>query len=390
MGSLAAATNLVPVVRNDLQLGVPIPHSVYDRSGQLLLKAGFRINLERHLQILLSNGLYFDQATLLAPVRPRSVTSVMPQQEEEQGTFELVENIKERLRKLFEYFRVGRDHDTFVLRVETLSLAVQEACTHDTDAVLACLNLDYEMPYEVIHHLLAAVLCELIGKRLGVKEESRSSLVMAALTHDIGLIDLQDTLDKQEGPLTVSQKTRVAAHSTESTQVLRDLGVRDPTWLDAVLHHHERIDGSGYPDQLVGDALRPPARILAVADNYSAMVRDRPYRKAMVSRAAMRELMVDQGNKIDQRLIQAMIKEIGIFPPGVLVKLASGEVAVVKERLENTAAPAACAFIKPDGMPMLTLIRRDTSKVEYNIEGIVPFSQYRGSVSLIRSLWVSH
>lgn len=391
MSSGQVTSNLVPVARNDLQLGVPIPHSVYDRSGMLLLKSGFRINLQRHLDILLQNGLYFDQATQFAPVRPREVRASAPVVAEEvQSTFELVETIKQRLRHLFEYFRVGREHDAFLLRVETLGITVQEACTHDSDAVLACLNLDYEMPYEVIHHLLAAVLCELIGKKLGVKEEARSSLVMAALTHDLGLIDIQDTLDKQVAPLTPSQKARIASHPAESVQILRELGVRDPAWLDAVHHHHERIDGSGYPDRLVGDALRPPARVLAVADTYSAMVRDRPYRKAMVSRAAMREMLVTQGGQIDQRLIQAMIKEIGVFPPGVLVKLASGEIAVVKEGLADRASPVVCAFIKPDGMPMLTLLRRETARPEHTIEGIVPFSQYRGSVSLIRSLWVGN
>lgn len=390
MSSIPVTSNLVPVSRSDIQLGVPIPHSVYDRSGMLLLKAGFKINLERHLGVLLQNGLYFDQATMITPVRPRESRPAAPMAEEQQSTFELVETIKQRLRHLFEYFRVGREHDAFLLRVETLGITVQEACTHDTDAVLANLNLDYEMPYEVIHHLLAAVLCELIGKRLGVDEAARSSLVLAALTHDIGLLDVQDLLDRQATPLTAAQKARITAHPLESVQVLRGLGVRDAAWLDAVHHHHERIDGSGYPDGLVGDAVRSPARVLAVADVYSAMVRDRPYRKAIVSRLAMRELMLAEGQRIDQRLTQAMIKEIGVFPPGVLVKLANGETAVVKQRLVNSASPIVCSFIKPDGMPMLTLLRRETTRPEFGIEGIVPFSQYRGSVSLIRSLWAGN
>jgi len=390
MSSGQVSSNLQPVARSDIRLGEPIPYSVYDRSGMLLLKAGFRINLERHLDILLQSGLYFDEASMFAPVRPRETRPLAPAREEEQSTFELVETIKLRFRHLLEQFRVGREQDAFLLRVETIGITVQEACTHDTDAVLACLNLDYELPYEVIHHLLAAVLCELIGKKLGVNESARASLVMAALTYDLALLDIQDTLDRQATPLSPSQKARIAAHCAEGVEQLRELGVRDPAWLDAVHHHHERIDGTGYPDQLLGEAVKPPARVLAVADTYSAMVRDRPYRKAMVSRAAMRELMVTEGARIDQRITQAMIKEIGIFPPGVLVKLASGEIAVVKERLGNPAAPLVCAFVKPDGMPMLSLLPRDTARPEYTIEGIVPFSQHRGSVNLIRSLWIGN
>ena len=127
--------------------------------------------------------------------------------------------------------------------------------------------------------------------------------------------------------------------------------------------------------------------MLAIADIYSAMVRDRPYRKAMVSGEAMRKLMLEQGQKTDSRLIHMMIKEIGVFPPGAIVRLANGEIAVVKKRTENSASPIVCAFIKPDGMPMLTPLQRDTANDKYRVEGIVPFSNYRGSVVVLRSLW---
>jgi hypothetical protein len=107
----------------------------------------------------------------------------------------------------------------------------------------------------------------------------------------------------------------------------------------------------------------------------------------MVSKTAMRELMIEQGNKTDQRLIQVMIKEIGVFPPGAIVRLVNGEIAVVKERQENSAYPIVFSFVKTDGMPMLTPVRRDTAKAEFNVDGMVPFSQYKNCISLIRSLW---
>ena len=244
------------------------------------------------------------------------------------------------------------------------------------------------MPYEVVHHVKVAVLCELIGKRLGVGEETRLTLIKSALTHDLGLIDIQDDLDRQTSPLTPGQQKRIREHPADGAMRLRQLGVVDPVWLDAVRHHHERLDGSGYPDGLVGDAIKIPTRVLAVADNYAAMVRDRPYRKAMLTRSAMRELMTDDGGKNDRRLIEAMIKEVGVFPPGALVKLASGEVAVVKSKGSNSAQPEIYALIKLDGMPMLTPARRDASRPEHAIQGVLPFSPYRGSLSLIRSLWM--
>lgn len=377
--------SLQPVPHADIQLGVPIPYSVYDRSGILLLRAGFKIHLQRHLEILCQNGLYcVDPQGFVARRGPLRETPV----DESQGSFALIDLVKARLRQFFDHYRAGRAREDFVKRFESLAVTVQEACAHDADAVLANLNIDHDYDYEVVHHVLAAVLCELIGKKLGVPETARTSLVLAALTHDIGLLEIQASLERQVAPLSSEQQAAVDAHPGESVRLLRELGVRDAVWLDAVEHHHERIDGSGYPRQVKGDALAPPARVLAVADAFSAMVRDRPYRKALVSRVAMRELMVKEGNRIDQRLTQAMIKEIGIFPPGVTVRLASSEIAVVGRRAADAATPQAFAFVRPDGMPMLTLLPRDTAKPEYAIEGIVPFSQYRGSLTLIRSLWI--
>lgn len=385
----------IPVGKNDIKLGVPLPYSVYDKSGMLLLKAGFKINLQRHLDILVHNGAYIEESDEIVARRPRPVTAPPPAllarqaqlKEEQTDSFEMLDLVKQRLQRLFESYKSGRGRDEFLARIEDIGVTVQEACTHDTDSVLACLHLDYEMPYEVVHHLQAGVLCELIGKKLGVKEDARLVLVKAALTHDIGLIDIQDILDRQLAPLTPDQKARIEAHPRESIEALRELGVAEPAWLDPVLHHHERIDGSGYPDKLAGEAIRIPTRVLAVADIYSAMIRDRPYRKAMVSKAAMRELMLEQASKTDQRLIQIMIKEVGVFPPGAIVRLVSGEIAVVKERQENSAYPIVYAFLKPDGMPMLTPLRRETARSEFNVDGMVPFSQYKGCISLIRSLW---
>jgi HD-GYP domain-containing protein (c-di-GMP phosphodiesterase class II) len=388
------ARQFIPVGTNDLKLGEPLLCSVYDKGGVLLLKAGFAVNLQRHLDILIQNGAFLDPEELSRAKsandpgpKPTGIGVVGRSRQDEQNTFEMIEVVKLRLQRLFEHYRANTSRGEFISRIEDLGITVQEACTHDTDSVLACLHLDYETPYEVVHHLQAAILCEVIGKKLGVKDEARLTLVKAALTHDIGLIDLQDTLDRQSTPLTPQQKERIAAHPGDSAGVLRSLGVTDPGWLDPVLHHHERIDGSGYPDQLAADAIRIPVRVLAVADIYSAMIRDRPYRKAMVSRAAMRELMVEQGSKTDQRLIQIMIKEVGVFPPGVIVRLVNGEIAVVKQRQEDSTHPIVFSFVKASGMPMLTPVRRDTAKADFNVDGIVPFSQYRNCISLIRSLW---
>lgn len=370
---------------SDIRLGEPLPYAVYDSSGMLLLKAGFVINTEKQRDVLVQNGSYvcLDSAAT-KPVRANLPTATVT---DEHNSFEMFDLLKVRLKRTFDLYKSGGLTDDFVGRIEGIALTVQEACTHDTDSALANLHLDYDTSYAVVHHLQAAMLCELIGKKLGVPDDSRMPLIKAGLTHDIALLDIQDILDRQVTPLSPLQRDRINQHPADSEAILAQLGVRDATWLDAVRHHHERLDGSGYPDGSAGDKIKLPTRVLAIADIYSAMVRDRPYRKAMVSTEAMRKLMHEQGEKTDSRLIGMMIKEIGVFPPGATVRLVNGEIAVVKKRTANTACPQVYSFIKPNNMPMLTPQPRDTSQEQFRIEGMVPFSNYRGSVVVLRGLW---
>ncbi|BAL22369.1 HD-GYP domain-containing protein [Azoarcus sp. KH32C] len=370
---------------SDIRLGEPLPYAVYDASGMLLLKAGFVINTERQRDVLVENGSYVSiDSAQPKPARPNLPTATVT---EEHNSFEMFDLLKVRLKRTFDLYKSGGLTDDFVPRIEGIALTIQEACTHDTDSALANLHLDYDSSYAVIHHLQAAMLCELIGKKLGVPDDSRLPLIKAGLTHDIALLDIQDILDRQTTPLMPLQRERINAHPGDSEAILAKLGVHEKTWLDAVRHHHERLDGSGYPDHSLGPAISLPTRVLAIADIYSAMVRDRPYRKAMVSTEAMRKLMHEQGEQTDSRLIGMMIKEIGVFPPGAIVRLANGEVAVVKKRTTNTACPQVYSFVKPNGMPMLTPQSRDTTQESCRIEGMVPFSNHRASVVVLRGLW---
>jgi len=368
-------------------LGEPLQHSVYDKSGILLLKAGFTINMQRHLDHLIENGLYVGNDEL-AP-QPRRAAR-QPAESEAQNSFEMLDMLKMQLKNIFGHYKSGKSHQIFARQIAGISLNLQEACTHDTDAALANLHLDYETPYIVVHSLQAAMICELVGKKLGIQDDKRLSVINAALTQGIGLLDLQDTLDRQSAPLTVEQKDCINAHPIKGAALLENVGVDDATWLDAVRQHHERIDGSGYPNKLTGDSIKIPARLLAVADTYSAMVRERPYRKAMLSKEVMRGLLVEQGSKIDQRLIEMMIKVIGVFPPGAIVKLANEEVAVVKKRQENSTCPIVFAFVRPDGMPRLAPVQRDTGNAEFGVAGIVNFSSYKHYLAMIRGIWINN
>lgn len=374
----------IQVESGDFDIGVPLRRSLYNKDGILLIKEGGILGSEQHRDILFENGVFcYDE-----PGEEQWISPLEQESDDEGNPFAQLDNAKIKLKRAFDLFRKNNAHEEFLPRIRGVALLLQLACDEDQDAALANLHLDYDTPYDVLHHLQAAVLCEIIGKHLKVSEKSRFQLVNAGLTHDISLLDIQHVLDRQILPLSDKELERIRDHPKDSAQLLRGLGVTDKSWLDAVEHHHERLDGSGYSDSLAGDGIRVSTQILAIADIYSAMIRDRPQRKAILSKEAMRSLLMEHAGQHDARLTQILIKELGVFPPGLIVRLATGEITVVKQREGSGATPIVYAFIDPDGMPMTTPERRETASPGNRIKSILPFSRVRSCFPIIRSLWM--
>jgi HD-GYP domain-containing protein (c-di-GMP phosphodiesterase class II) len=371
------------VEEGDITLGVPLDNPIYDKNGTLLVKAGVSIETEHHLQILLEKEIYFGGVDDTSTI----TTKESEARKEVTNVFDSLDTLKIRLKRLFDLIRAGKAQEEFLERIEDAAITVQQVCALDSDAALANMHIEHDFPYAVLHHLQAAILCEIAGKKLGVKDEARQKLVKAALTHDIDLLDIQHVLDQQTIPLSELFKERIQSHPKNTAAKLKGLGVSDKTWLDAVEQHHERLDGSGYGKHLSGSAISIPARLLAIADIYSAMIRDRAHRRAILTKDALRKLIQEHGGKLDGRLTQVLIKEIGVFPPGILVQLESKEIAVVKNRPENGINPIVYAFINELGKPMSAPSQRDTSAPEYKITSIVPITKYLSSFPIIRSLW---
>jgi len=372
------------IEEGDIEVGVPLQKAVYDGHGTLLIKPGGVIGSVQQLSILLDKEIFFvaDQE------KPPGPSSSAAADDDETCAFEILDAAKVKLTRIFDLMRQGKAHDDFVSRIRALASSVQKACALDPDAALANLQLELDAPYAVVHHLQAAILCELAGKKLGVKDEARRKLVKAALTRDIDLMDIQQVLDKQAIPLSDKHMERIQNHPKSGVSKLKNLGVSDKSWLDAIEQHHERLDGSGYPGRLSGNAIGIPARLLAITDIYSAMVRDRANRKALLPKEALRKLMLEHKGKIDERLTQVLIKEIGIFPPGAIVRLNNKEVAVVKQRGGDGLHPVACAFLDAEGMPIPSPRTCDTTRPEFQIKGMAPTAEFRGSLAALRSIWM--
>lgn len=152
-----------------------------------------------------------------------------------------------------------------------------------------------------------------IGKALGLSERQLGELECAALLHDIGKAGVPDVILKKPGALTEEEWTAIRLHPVIGAEVAAEAGFA-PVITHAIRQHHERLDGSGYPDRRTGEAVSFYARIIAVADTYHAMTSDRPYRPARESAEAQAELCDGAGVKYDFRVVQAFLSVLAQGP----------------------------------------------------------------------------
>lgn len=364
----------------DIRIGVPLPFSVYDKDGRLLLRQGVVIAYENQIERLLANGLY------MAGNNAASPPPAYPQAGEPPPVFDEIGSLTLRLKTTFTAFFGASPCNDGGERVVAMAREIHSACARDGEAALAAVHLDFHNPYLLSHHVHSAVLCSLLGRRLGMTDEELVPLLCAALTYDISLVDMFH-LEKQLEPLSPEQGASVRHHPQRSVELLKRAGVADENWLKAIAGHHERIDGSGYPQGLAGDGLSRGTRLLGLVDCYTAMIRGRPYRDAKVPLKAIAEVFNGKSTQFDAVLCDTLIKELGMYPPGALVRLTNGEVAVVKERGAKINAPQVYSVYDTSGMPFMSPRQRDAQLEQYAVKAPVAHSECRAVALIIRRLW---
>lgn len=151
-----------------------------------------------------------------------------------------------------------------------------------------------------------------IAEALGWPRERAELLREAALVHDVGKIGVPDAVLRKPGELTDEEFAQIAAHAALGATIVADVLTREQTaW---VRHHHERVDGRGYPDHLRGEDIPEGARIMAIADSWDAMTADRPYRRALSLSAALEECRRASGGQLDSRLVEVALPVLSDAP----------------------------------------------------------------------------
>jgi hypothetical protein len=269
----------------------------------------------------------------------------------------------------------------FVMRVCQYDRWLQALMERDPDLGLYLLfQLAGNSPvgYSASHSLVCAVLCHLIASELKVASADRDSLVRAALTMNIGMTALQDTLANQAEKPSPEQQERIRSHPTRGAMMLSQSGVQDELWLELVGRHHEDTAAD------VAEFAHTPAlrlrRILMVVDRYAAMISPRLSRSGRTASESARSLMAAAPDKADD-IGNVLVRAVGLCPPGTFVRLDDDELAVVVRRSRKSNLPFVAILVKANGDSLITPRLHNTAERYPRIHAALPASLVRARLS---------
>lgn len=238
----------------------------------------------------------------------------------------------------------------FEQRVWQYDRWMKDLLQRDTDVGLYLLfQLASNSPvgYSASHALVCAVLCHLIAVELTLPPTERDSLVHAALTMNIAMTGLQDQLAGQTERPSTEQQNAIRTHAVKGALMLVNMGVVDELWLDTINLHHDESTDKGELREI------PPvqrlARILRVVDRYAAMISPRKSREGRSATDSARSIISNTSERHDE-VGHALVRAVGLCPPGTYVRLDNKEVAVVMRRSAKPNLPHVAVVINEAGM----------------------------------------
>jgi hypothetical protein len=375
-----------------LRIGHPTPFGLLDAEGRLLMARGAVIESAAHREQLLERGVYVDEqdteaysramaGKLDSMVNQNELLGRIAQAQPDAATHEAVHAARKHADPMGAFsdlqmhagklLREAPGAD-FKARLRKLQDELFGLLNGDADVALLVLisaTTSEVREYSATHAMLVAVVCELAARNLpDWPAERHESLRCAALTMNMAMTALQDTLALQTTPPTAQQRAQIASHAERAAQGLEAAGIDDALWVEAVRQHHSALPGSL--------AELPPAmqiaRLIHRADIFAARLSPRRQRAALSGMAAARAAYLDERQQADEAGA-AIVKATGIYPPGSFVRLASGEVAVVLRRGRRANQPWVASVLGSTGMPLGEPALRNTQLARYAVSaGVAP------------------
>ena len=371
------ASELFHLPARTLRLGMTLPYDVYDAGGKLMFARGQVLRDSPLVRALVDGGAWVRSEDTLEYQRTlahKLDTMVMQDavladiaradtsfRIETPGTPKTEQGPREAWSDLLLHahalLREAEPAD-FAGRLAHIRDAALKRLHAHPDATLMLLVFESSQAFEdysARHALLTLLLCDLVAQQLQLAQPLREALQNAALTMNYGAGPAHDRLAAQADRASPAQRQSLAAHGDHAAQRLAQLGIADDIWLTAVRLHHDAGPG---PLAARGDGEKL-ARLLRRIDLFGARLSPRRSRIAMSGAAAARAVFLDELGQPDEAGA-ALIKAVGLYPPGTLVRLANGEVGMVFKRGFSANEPLVAALLGKSGSPLSQPVPRDT------------------------------
>ncbi|WNF47295.1 HD-GYP domain-containing protein [Pseudomonas sp. SG20056] len=269
------------------------------------------------------------EAALLAAVQSPPVNLAVSMEDEVRRAAKLCERSKAAVVSMFGDARMGQ-----ALQFEQAGELVEEisdSIMRHPNALISLARLKNADEYTYMHSVAVCALMIALARNLGLNESQVREAGLAGLLHDIGKMAIPNDVLNKPGKLTDNEFATVRNHPEAGSRMLIDSKQVSALVLDVCLHHHEKVDGTGYPHRLEGEQISLYARMGAVCDVYDAITSDRPYKRGWDPAESIRKMAEWKGH-FDPVVFQAFVKTVGIYPVGSLVRLESGRIGVVLEQ----------------------------------------------------------
>lgn len=389
---------LIALSVDQLFVGLSLRYTLRDESGHIMLLKGHKIETHQQLDGIKNRKRIFieiDQADegvrammagisalniAGAPIKDFSkyisLKSTAPPEEKQTGTLvQRWSDVESKLGGLLGNLATTGDCEN---RLRVLERQIAQLLEHDAAAsqfILFNRAVTHYGGYSALHSLLCAALAGLLAETFALSGEQRRSLVCAALTMNVAMTQLQDTLALQKSAPSPNQRNVIDAHPVVGKQMLASAGITDPDWLALVAQHHAPMSGEG--SVASWPVVARMTKILQTVDRYTAAMSPRKSRDGRTARDSVRTVVIQAGEAKHDEVGTALVKVLGLCPPGTFVKLASNETAVVLRSGARPAEPWVAVVLNARGEPISEPRLRDTSKAGFAVQSTLTATSVR-------------
>jgi putative nucleotidyltransferase with HDIG domain len=246
--------------------------------------------------------------------------------EEQENAKRVIKSSKKAVASMFHEVRMGKavNAEAALQLVDDIAASV----ARNESALISLVRLKNKDDYTYMHSVAVCALMIALANELGLSEAETKQAGMAGLLHDIGKAGIPIEVLNKPGALTDEEFTTVKLHPECGHAMLVQANITDEVVLDVVLHHHEKVNGMGYPNKLKAEEISLFAKMGAVCDVYDAVTSNRPYKDGWEPGVSLHR-MAQWADHFDDSVFKAFVKSVGIYPIGSMVKLKSGRLAVV-------------------------------------------------------------